>query len=213
MRLFIVRHAQTSWNLEGRAQGSTDIPLDGHGKRQARALAEALGHLKQPTVYSSDLLRCRETAAAIVESTNGDLVLDQRLRERAMAEWEGLPFSELRRNLDAMNTIDDPFGLHARAPSGESIHDVWARLDPVVELLLADDGDRVVVSHGGTSALLLSKLIHGKPLTARGFRFGNATITELAPNHQGLLMIERLNDSKHLESLTTITGSLDGSIY
>ncbi|PMU82891.1 histidine phosphatase family protein, partial [Pseudomonas sp. GW704-F3] len=56
MRLYIVRHGQTAWNLEGRAQGHTDIPLDLHGQRQAARLAERFAGVDVSRVMCSDLI-------------------------------------------------------------------------------------------------------------------------------------------------------------
>lgn len=60
----LIRHGLTEWNAQGRAQGHAPVPLSVQGQEQARLLAEALrGQREVTALYSSDLLRCRQTAA------------------------------------------------------------------------------------------------------------------------------------------------------
>ncbi|QKY71073.1 histidine phosphatase family protein [Lentibacillus sp. CBA3610] len=78
-----VRHGITRWNKEGRAQGSSDIPLDEEGLKQAGMLAERLGVGEWDIVYSSDLLRAKQTAEILNGKLGTKLHLDSRLRERS----------------------------------------------------------------------------------------------------------------------------------
>ena len=65
MKIFIVRHGETEWNRTNRFQGISDIPLNKKGKAQAEALAHALKDEAIDVVYSSPLIRAKETARAI----------------------------------------------------------------------------------------------------------------------------------------------------
>jgi broad specificity phosphatase PhoE len=88
LRIYLARHGQTAWNAEGRLQGQRDVPLDETGRAQARRLAQRLAGIPLVRVYSSDLLRSRETAAEFagkvpIESMRG-------LNEQALGRFEGL---------------------------------------------------------------------------------------------------------------------------
>jgi broad specificity phosphatase PhoE len=74
--LLLVRHGETDWNAEGRLQGHTDRPLNDYGRRQARALADELEGEELDAVYSSDLVRARETAEIVAERLCLEVVLD-----------------------------------------------------------------------------------------------------------------------------------------
>ncbi|WP_379135700.1 histidine phosphatase family protein [Paenibacillus sp. sgz500958] len=66
-RIGLIRHGSTYWNKEGRAQGYTDNELDEEGKQQAEAIAERLSKEQWDVIYSSDLLRARQTAEIIAQ--------------------------------------------------------------------------------------------------------------------------------------------------
>ena len=81
-KLCIVRHGETAWNAEHRVQGQLDIPLNEIGLRQAQAVGLALGQERFDAIYSSDLVRARQTAAPIADLLSMNLLIEQSLRER-----------------------------------------------------------------------------------------------------------------------------------
>jgi probable phosphoglycerate mutase len=210
MRLYIVRHAQTAWNAAERAQGHTDIGLDEVGESQCACLADAFQKIAISRVISSDLERSAACGRTIAQTTGACLVLDKRLRERAMGEWEGLYYPEFNKLFRAAAGEGDPHLLRTRPPGGESLHDVWERIRPLTSELIDLDEPIAVVTHGGTASLLLSQLLRGSIESAKSFRFGNAGITELARRPDGLMTLVRYNDCCHLNGSSTMSGNLDG---
>ena len=77
--IYVVRHGQTDWNLEGRFQGRIDIPLNEKGKSQAKKTKEKLEGIKFDKVFSSPLKRALETAKII---TDEPIDIDDRIIER-----------------------------------------------------------------------------------------------------------------------------------
>ncbi|WP_138495502.1 histidine phosphatase family protein [Paenibacillus pinistramenti] len=93
----LIRHGSTIWNKSGRVQGLTDNPLDEDGRREARMLGLWLSGQKWDRIYSSDLLRARETAEIIAGELGIDKVeTDPRLRELYAGQIEGTTEEERR---------------------------------------------------------------------------------------------------------------------
>ncbi len=149
-RLVLLRHGQTDWNVSGRFQGQTDIPLNEVGRRQAALAAPMIAALEPHHLYSSDLGRAVETATAVAEATGLSILRDQRFREIHVGSWQGL-------TRDDMAALDPTFlpalraGLdHRRSPTGETAHEVGAR----VSAALRDLAERhpgqttVIATHG-----------------------------------------------------------------
>jgi len=210
MRLFLVRHGQTSWNISGRAQGHTDISLDPTGLDQAAKVGNAFLDLPVDRIITSDLARSVETAEPISRATGIPLELRQDLRERTFGEWEGLPFTEVIGKLREKAELAGISPQEVRPPGGESFRDVWDRLEPFYQMLRQSEGSIVVVSHGGSLSVLAAKLIRGTLDTSRAFRLANTGITELERRPEGLFLITRYSDTAHLGSERALSGNIDG---
>lgn len=165
-RLWLVRHGQTAWNCEGRYTGHTDLSLNAAGLEQAGLLAERLAGERFAAVYSSDLLRARQTAAAVAARLGLPVQLDARLREVLQGEWEGMLVGDIRARYAAelQRWRADP--VQARPPGGESVGEVEVRVSAAAnDIARAYPGQNVlVISHGLTIATLIAKA-RGLPLT------------------------------------------------
>ncbi|MBX7133528.1 MAG: histidine phosphatase family protein [Fimbriimonadaceae bacterium] len=199
LTVHLVRHGQTPWNLLGRAQGHTDIELDDIGMQQAAQLAARFQGSRLDLVLTSDLQRAFRTAEVVGVAVEAPVVLDAALRERSFGEWEGQDYAVVRAKLADVAGLPDRWH-EARPPGGESLTDVWTRLDQVVNRIQTLSGSLAVVSHGGTCGLLLAKLIGAPIQSGRAFRFGNTSVTELSRRPDGGWTLERYADTSHLET-------------
>jgi len=96
MKLFLVRHAESLWNEQGRMQGGlSDIPLSDLGREQARRIAMVLGKEEISAIYSSQLKRAVETAEATAQLHQLEVKIDANLREIEAGELEGITLEEL----------------------------------------------------------------------------------------------------------------------
>lgn len=175
--LLLCRHGRTAWNDEGRYQGQTDVPLNEQGLQQARFLAETLRGEPIAAVYSSDLARAADTAAAIAAVQGLPVCRDQRLREIDQGRWEGLTVSEIRERDAELHTRWEVEPLGVRLPEGESLAEVRERaLQALRDILRAYPSELVcVVSHKVVMTILRSELT-GEPLEPALRRFpGNAS--------------------------------------
>src|SRR5919109_2911778 len=147
--LLLVRHGETDWNRDGRWQGHSDRPLNELGQRQASELAESLDGVD--VIYSSDLVRARETAEILGAQLGVEVRLDRRLRERSFGAWEGMTMDEIeqrfREALDRWRT-GEGFG----ADDAEPFEEFGARVRSFVEDVLGRHPQEtvLVVGHGGS---------------------------------------------------------------
>jgi probable phosphoglycerate mutase len=118
--LWLVRHGQTDWNLQGRYQGHYDIPLNPVGLAQASCLAEKLVEERFDAIYSSDLLRARVTAETVAERLGMNAIPLAALREINQGDWQGRYLADVRAEFGEPNPNAGEEMLHERAPGGES---------------------------------------------------------------------------------------------
>jgi glucosyl-3-phosphoglycerate phosphatase len=147
IRLLLWRHGQTAWNIEGRFQGQTDIPLD----ETARLLAA----LRPDVIISSDLSRAMATAAPLARLTGLTVSTDKDLRERHGGAWEGLTDVQIRTQYPVEHAQWMP-------PGGESTATVADRAGAALERIaesLAPGSLAVVVSHGAALRLGAARLL------------------------------------------------------
>jgi broad specificity phosphatase PhoE len=198
MRIYMVRHAQTDWNQGNLAIGQSDVPLSELGVIQAVQLGERFESLPVDRIISSDLIRCRITAQAIADATGAPIEWAPQIRERSFGEWESQDYGSVNERLLALSIeLGLPFS-QVRAPAGESHEDVWDRVAPVLAPLFEAEGNIVLVSHGGTSRVMLALLLRATHATTFCFKFDNASLTQLDRRPDGAFLLGLYNDTSHL---------------
>ena len=147
--LLLVRHGESVWNREGRWQGHADPPLTDEGRRQARALAGELAALDPVAVYSSDLVRARETAEIVAAPLGLGVKTTRDLREIDVGEWQGLTWAELE------SRYPDGVARHREGipgwKHGESQEHLGERVLSALRQIECEHPEErvVVVTHGG----------------------------------------------------------------
>ncbi len=156
--LWLVRHGQTDWNQEGRYQGQLDLPLNQAGREEARRQAAILAQRPLAAIYCSDLLRARQTAEMLARASGAPLILDSRLREVALGEWEGQLFSDNRARNPAEIHTRQLHPLHSRPPGGETLWEGWQRVKSAVDEIAARHPAQevAIVAHGLSLAVLIA---------------------------------------------------------
>jgi alpha-ribazole phosphatase len=157
--MWLVRHGQTNWNVEGRYQGQSDVPLNATGLQQARALAAEIDGLNFTAVYSSDLVRARVTAEIIAQPLHLVVQIDVRLREINQGLWEGEFYNELQHRYPAEMLARNKDPYRFRPPNGESAAEVTQRVTQAADEIahFHPNGQVLVVSHGLALAALYCK--------------------------------------------------------
>lgn len=167
--LLLVRHGQSTWNIERRWQGQADPPLSDNGRHQAVAASANIGTVD--AIVSSPQMRALETAVIIGEQIGvGPIQTQDDLRERSAGEWSGLTTTEIETTWPGW--IDS-----TRRPSGWEADDAMlGRVLPAIDEIASsfDGGTVLVVSHGGVIVTVEQHLgvsdgripnLHGRTLT------------------------------------------------
>jgi broad specificity phosphatase PhoE len=164
--IWILRHGQTDWNVEGRYQGQADRPLNAVGLAQAEAAAAQLQGKCFAAIYSSDLQRARVTAEIIAGQLGLPVQVDRRLREVNQGEWEGMLTADIQQRYAEEWAERRADRLHAAPPGGESLAQVAARvLEGLYAIAQRHPEQRIlIVSHGLALAVVLCAAA-GAPLT------------------------------------------------
>ena len=199
-----MRHGETLWNASGQAQGHTDIELNEEGRSQARQLAVRLSGLGFAALYSSDLLRARETAeiaGSLLEGAPLPVLLESRLREIDVGHFAGKNWKEIHADFPEYyeSLKSDPWGT--RRPGGESMADLYARVQgALLELNVRHPGEKVLIfTHGGVVRVAVSLALGGvlQDVWAR-LSIENTSITRMLYGESGGKLLS-YNDVAHLE--------------
>ena len=199
-RLLLIRHGETDWNRAARIQGHTDIGLNRRGLAQAAALTAALAEVEIDAVYSSDLLRARQTAGPLAQQRGLPLRLDPGLRERHFGTFEGSSFEQLQalhpQACQRWRSRDPQFA----PPQGERLDHFDQRVTAAVLAIAAAHPGQclALVSHGGALDCLY-RCATAQPLHApRSWELRNAAINRVLVSGGGMTLVG-WNDVAHLE--------------
>lgn len=134
MIIYFIRHGETDWNKQRKLQGRSDIPLNDYGRNLAKITAAALQSVPFDLVYSSPLLRARETADILTLGRNLPVHEDERLVEMCFGEGEGESLAAIHAQ-EAMplhSFIHNP-GQYFPTDGGESFEELYIRCQSFIE--------------------------------------------------------------------------------
>lgn len=156
-RLYLLRHGEVAYFVDGRPVPPETVPLTAAGRDQAAAAREALAGIELDLVVTSDLPRTRETARIVAPGSKPETWPD-------LSEWRGgrlldVPEQDLERAfVGALTTTEE----NARFLGGETLGSVWDRVIPAVERLRTREWDTALaVLHGGINRAILSYALTG----------------------------------------------------
>ncbi|WMY95326.1 MAG: 2,3-diphosphoglycerate-dependent phosphoglycerate mutase GpmB [Arsenophonus sp.] len=205
LKVYLVRHGETEWNVAKCIQGQSDSPLTKVGIKQAKLVAKRIQSIGITHILSSDLERTKKTAEIIAKFCHCDVIFEPRLRELNMGVLEGRPMNSLNDEEESWcyNLVNGLPG--ARIPKGESMEEITERMFSTLEecRLLPVNSKPLLVSHGiGLGALL--NYILGVPLNAqRRLRLRNCSLSKVdyqkRPWLQYAWILETAGDISHLK--------------
>jgi probable phosphoglycerate mutase len=160
--IVLARHGRTEWHHGNRYTGSTDLPIDQVGRRQADQLREWAEDFAPVALWSSPMLRARQTATPAAEALGLRPVVDARLRELDFGTAEGQMLGELPVAVAKAFELD-PVGNHF--PGGENPAAAADRVYEVFQQIGKDHaGQKVLVVAHNTLIRLLTCRVLGLPL-------------------------------------------------
>ena len=221
IRLLLVRHGETDWNQQKRYQGQVDISLNENGKLQSDKVAEFLKDVSIDKVYSSSLLRAKETAEIILQQHQGinlELELNDGFKEIIHGAWEGKLETEIEQEFpgELQRWRDTPEQF--QMPAGENFTAFWQRTVEVYESIikeaLADKLNTIlIVAHGGTNQILLCHILGLSAEHFWSFRQSNCclNVIDYPKGKNGIPVVQGINFTSYLTGSAldeTVTGAL-----
>ncbi|QNP63449.1 histidine phosphatase family protein [Streptomyces genisteinicus] len=194
-RILLARHGQTEWSLSGRHTGRTDIPLLEEGRRGAKLLGERLHRapwsgLEGTEVRTSPLLRASETCAIAGFGERAEPW--DALMEYDYGAYEGLTPDEIHARRPGWVL------WHDGVPDGETLAQVSARADEVVEWARSADRDVLVFAHGHILRAIGARWLGQDIVFGARIRLDPTSLSVLSWAY-GEPAVERWNDTGHME--------------
>lgn len=159
---YLFRHGETDWNKEKQFMGQRDMPLNEVGRKQAMKLAQRIQELSLIELYSSDLLRTRETAELIASKSGIDINYDSRFREIDGGLCTGLRVAEMKAQFPSWWEENQQDSYAARFPEGENFYDVVSRVTEGLEEIANKhtvNQNIGIVTHGGVIISIIAYML------------------------------------------------------
>jgi broad specificity phosphatase PhoE len=200
-KLILVRHGQSTWNAQGRIQGWADPPLDETGHEQARRLALRLAAEEHgiSAIYSSPLLRARQTAEAVGLALELIVQTDDRLKENNIGLLAGLTGEEVEHQFPEWIAARRASLEWVPPPGGEDRDAFVKRAVAAMCDIVTHHPEQTVaiVSHVGTLGVYLAHLLEMPIRRSLPFQFDNASLSVVKVSERRVRLF-KLNDTAHL---------------
>ncbi len=199
--IITIQHTQSVHHTNGMVGSWTDWELSELGIEQARRIGEKLKSELEGikfVMYSSDLLRAKQTADNVGEYLGVSPVLRKELRERNLGKCCGKSVQWLRENLEQQEkTIDDRLFSDA-----ESRRDEWNRLKPFFDEIMSNDEENIIiVSHGDLLSVFNTMFLNlGVESINNCELFGlSGGVSYMFENNEGKRFIKRISDMSYIQ--------------
>lgn len=164
MKIYVIRHGQTTWNLSKRLQGRSDTELNEEGIQKAILTGQAFREVSFDMAFTSPLKRARQTAELFLQGRTVPIVEDERLIEISFGDYEGLSCREDHYEIPDpafMNFFRNP-DKYQVPPGGESLQSLGLRTRAFMEEIMSrpelSDKTILISSHGCASRGILNSI-------------------------------------------------------
>jgi broad specificity phosphatase PhoE len=171
VQLWLMRHGETEWSLSGAHTSKTDIPLTARGEERAARIRDYLAHRPFQLVLTSPLQRARETCR--VAGYADVAQIEENLREWDYGIFEGRSTSDIRKEQPDWSIWDSP------VPEGESVEQVAARTQKVIDRALGSGGQVALFAHAHVLRILTATWLGLPPRAGSLFALGTGSVSTL----------------------------------
>ncbi|MCI5996818.1 MAG: histidine phosphatase family protein [Peptoniphilaceae bacterium] len=195
MEIILIRHGETSWNVERRLQGNKDISLNENGFRQAKERAKYFLNKKiiPDKIFCSNKIRAKQTAQVIAKKFFLDVFEIEGIEEISFGNWEGYRWDDLTKYFEVSFEEWNKNKKTSKSHGGENYIDVKNRVIPVLKNIYekSKESDTIfVVTHG---AIIMTILLELKDKNWKD------TKPELIPENLGYVTLNSEEIEKILE--------------
>lgn len=204
IRIILLRHGETTWNIEGRYQGQEDTPLSPRGIEQGKVAALALKDIHIDRAISSPLSRSYDTCRFAADYHHLPVAKDPRLTEISHGLWEGIHADEIEARYPEEFHLWHTHPERVQMPEGENLEDVRKRAREAFDEYAENyDGETVLVAaHDAVNKAILCDLL-GLPMSHFWqIKQDNACINVVDCDH-GIWRLVTLNATTHLGYLVS----------
>ena len=187
--VFLARHGETEWSLNGRHTGTSDIPLTENGRRHAVALGARLAGREFTAVFTSPLQRAAETCR--LAGLGERAVVRTELMEWNYGEYEGRTTPDIRETVPGWTVWSH------ETPGGETPEQVGARCDALIEELLEFEGNVALFAHGHILRVLGARWIGIAPQKGANLALSTGTLSVLGWERVNRTL-QLWNDGSHI---------------
>lgn len=199
VRIILIRHGETTWNLEGRYQGQEDTPLSKKGIAQGKAVGLALKHIPIDAAISGPLSRAFDTCRFAAKHHYLSIRTDERITEISHGKWEGIHADEIKKAYPKEFALWHTRPEQVQMPGGESLEDVRKRVREAFDCYAEEyQGKTVLVAaHDAVNKVILCDLMGLGLEYFWHFKQDNACINILEENKKNWRLVT-LNSTTHL---------------
>jgi probable phosphoglycerate mutase len=172
VELWLIRHGETEWSISGQHTSRTDIPLTDHGRQRAVEIHDYLRNHEFSLVLTSPRQRAQETCRI---AGFGDVAqVDENLSEWDYGQYEGRTTAEIRKDQPGWSVWD------GTPPGGESLDQVAARCQKIIDRSIASGGKVALFSHAHLLRILAATWIGLPPKAGSLLTLGTGSVSTLS---------------------------------
>lgn len=198
--IITIQHTQSLHHTNGMVGSWTDWELSDFGKEQAENIGKNLaGELSEKyVIYSSDLLRAKQTAEIVGKHLGVEPIFKTELRERNLGEAVGKSVEWLRENMEKPElTVDDRL-----FPSAESRREEWNRLKPFFDEITSNEEEYIIIVSHGDLLSVFNAMWLGLSVESleKSELFGvSGGVSFLFENPEGKRFIKKMSDTSYMK--------------